>query len=123
MKKQILIMVEILIIIIAIVISYRLFIENTKTKTSTQEGRTIMECIALSKDVRINENTKNCFDNLSIDEFGSLIDSENKDALNLYNEIMAYYDTRTETQKQADGKANIEFFNKIEEANPEIFNN
>lgn len=116
-------MVEILIIIIAIVISYRLFIENTKTKTSTQEGRTIMECIALSKDVRINENTKNCFDNLSIDEFGSLIDSENKDALNLYNEIMAYYDTRTETQKQADGKANIEFFNKIEEANPEIFNN
>lgn len=97
-------------VIVVTMISYFVFIQN-KNKTQKKET-TITECVALSKDVRINENTKKCFDNLSTDEFLQLLDPENKAAIDLYNQVEAVYDTRTEAQKDADTKAVKEFFDK-----------
>lgn len=119
MKKSTL---AIIIIILAIALGYYLFTKNEKKEISTQKNRTIAECVTLSKEVKINENTKNCFDNLSNDEFLSLVDPKNKDAMDLYNEVEAHYDTRTEAQKKADAETNKEFFNKIIESNPKVFN-
>lgn len=109
MKKSTL---TIIVIILAIASGYYLFTKNDRKEISTQKNRTIAECVALSKDVRINENTKNCFDNLSFDEFGSLANPKNKDAMDLYNEVEAHYDTRTEAQKKADAEATKKFFDK-----------
>ncbi len=60
---------------------------------------TVNECVLLSKDIRINLNTKECFDNLSPEELLSL--PSNK-AFDLFNEVESYYDTRTEAEKKAD---------------------
>lgn len=77
-----------------------------------QRYTTIDECVALSREVRINESTKKCFDNLSFDEFGFLADPKNKDAMDLFNEVGAYYDTRTDAQKKADAEAMKQFWDK-----------
>ena len=83
---------------------------NNAKPIANKKTTTVAECMALSKDVRINENTKKCFDNLSFEEFSSLISPQNKTALDLYNEVEAHYDTRTDAQKQSDA----DFWNKLD---------
>lgn len=109
MKK----LTKVIVIVLVVVLGYYMSTKNERKEIPTQKNRTIAECTALSKDVRINENTKDCFDNLSEDEFLSLFTPENKKASDLYNEVEAHYDIRTEAQKQADREANKQFFDKF----------
>ena len=94
-------------LIVGIVSGFYLGIDYDRRKS---RYTTIDECVALSRNIRINENTKKCFDNLSSEEFLALLDSQNRDAYALFEEVATYYDRRTGAQKKADGEAVNNFF-------------
>ena len=104
--------------IIIIVLLFVLYSERAE-KNAQLETTTVSGCVSLSKEVRINEKTKECFSKLSTDEFLSLMDNEEN--MKLYNEVNAYYDKRSENQKIEDAKATEEYFKTIIEANPDVF--
>ncbi|MCI5108320.1 MAG: hypothetical protein MRY49_00545 [Candidatus Pacebacteria bacterium] len=95
--------------------------DNSKSYITSNKETTIAECVALSDEVRINRRTKECFDNLSPEEFMSLLDSE--EDMKLYEDVNAHYDDRTEAQKAKDARETEEFFDKIIQDNPDIFSN
>lgn len=101
------------IIIAGIIITVLLFVfyskkdtENTQLKTTT-----VSECVSLSKEIRINEKTKECFGKLSTEEFLSLVN--NQENMKLYNEVNAYYDKRTDAQKAEDAKKTEDYLNEV----------
>jgi len=63
---------------------------------------TVKQCTALGNMDNINIEMKECFDNLSMEEFLSLLDD--KASMDLYQKVKDHYDTRTDAQKAADAK-------------------
>jgi hypothetical protein len=108
--------------IIIIVLLLVLYSERAEKRTQLDETTTVSECVSLSKEVRINEKTKECFSKLSTDEFLSLMNNEEN--MKLYNEVNAYYDKRTEAQKAEDAKKTEEYMNEVIknlETNPDAY--
>jgi len=101
------------IIIIGIIITFLLlvFYYKQREKILQLKNTTVSECVSLSKEVRINEKTKECFSKLSTDEFLSLMNNEEN--MKLYNEVNAYYDKRTEVQKAEDAKKTEDYVNEV----------
>lgn len=114
--------IRVLVIVIGIIVIYMISSLKSDEVLSTNQTTTISECVSMSKNVRINPSTKECFDNLSLDEFLLLMDNE--ESMKLYNDVNAYYDKRTEAQKAEDAKKTEEFFNEVTknlESNPDAY--
>jgi hypothetical protein len=116
--------IAILALIVSIIGLIFMVLSKTEDNTMKLEVRTttVAECIALSSNIRINERTKECFENLSSDEFLSLYNDEEN--MKLYNEIGAYYDKRTEAEKVEDTKKTEEYVNEVIknlESNPNAY--
>lgn len=118
-KKEI---IEFFISVFAIIIIVIVIKNIDRIKIFINGETTVNQCLALSKKVRINENTKKCFDKLNSDEFISLWN--NKEGMALYEEVNSYYDTRTDAQKAEDTKKTEEYMNEVIknlEANPDAY--
>ena len=107
MKKNIIIFL-ILILLSIIGIAYFLKIE---IPLKQQKDTAVAQCLELNKKEKLSKNVKDCFDNLSNDEFLSLF--ENEEASKLNEEVQNLYDTRTEGEKKIDEQETAEFFNNI----------
>lgn len=118
-KKEIIEFFISVFVIIIVVIAVK---NIDRIKSFVKGETTVNQCLALSKKVRINENTKKCFDKLSSDEFLSLWNNE--EGMKLYEEVNDYYDTRTDAQKEEDAKKTEEYMNEVIknlEANPDAY--
>lgn len=108
-KKEVIeFFISVFVIIIIVVIAVKHF---DRIKSFIKGETTVNQCLALSKKVRINENTKKCFNKLSPDEFLSLWNNE--EGMKLYEEVNDYYDTRTDAQKEEDEKKAKEYLDEV----------